>query len=299
MRHNNPINVALWNCDLIWPQGTPKDVVLSIGTGTVAAATTPQTTSPEQAFSSKFIPRLCRSFLTSLDGELTWKHLLNHLDRDAEKRYFRLNVNIKGSEPALDDLKAMDRLSREVNTSTYGEQVSRVKLALLASCFFFELKQAPRFDQSGFYICQGEIRTRIDFTKVSMALRQTSAEPVEFYKDQLSLGPVDRSTDICSGCYRFRKKVCFFVRHPAEAISLTVQLGDERRDLSGFPQTMAWIAAAQNLTSPFYTEGYSNAPETVCPCFELIDISKQASRRKAGVKRTTTEALAQRRFSKR
>lgn len=127
-----------------------------------------------------------------------------------------------------------------------------------------------------------------------MALRQTSAEPVGLFEDQLTLGPVDRSTDICPGYYRFRKKVCFFVRHPAKANNLTVQLGDERRDLSGFPQTMAWVAAAQNLTSPFYTEGCLNAPETVCPCFELLDFSKQASRRQTGVKGTTAEALAPR-----
>jgi hypothetical protein len=51
-----------------------------------------------------------------------------------------------------------------VITRKHDNEIREIKLALLASCFFFELRQAPRFDPSGFYICQGEIRTRIDYT---------------------------------------------------------------------------------------------------------------------------------------
>ncbi|TKA60681.1 hypothetical protein B0A55_12855, partial [Friedmanniomyces simplex] len=69
--------------------------------------------------------------------------------------YFRLNVQFGAQEPRLDDITAMDKLSRDVNLSKDDEQLTQIKLALLASSFFFELKRAPKFDASGFYICQG------------------------------------------------------------------------------------------------------------------------------------------------
>ncbi|KAK0360036.1 hypothetical protein LTR94_028899, partial [Friedmanniomyces endolithicus] len=118
----------------------------------------PQKTPLRPTFKDGFIPRLCRSFLTSLDGELTWRHLLNHLEKDAEHRYFRLNVQFGDQEPRLDDIGAMEKLSQDVNLSKNDQQLTEIKLALLASSFFFELKRAPKFDASGFYICQGEIR---------------------------------------------------------------------------------------------------------------------------------------------
>ena len=121
LRHNNPISIALWECDRIWPRETPKDVVLSLGTGRTAIVTTPQAVSPDHTVNSKFIPRLCRSFLTGLDGEMAWRQLLNHVGRDDEKRYFRLNVDLAGPEPRLDDLRAMEQLSREVVTRGHAK----------------------------------------------------------------------------------------------------------------------------------------------------------------------------------
>ncbi|TKA52200.1 hypothetical protein B0A55_13006, partial [Friedmanniomyces simplex] len=79
-------------------------------------------------------------------------------EKDAEHRYFRLNVQFGGQEPRLDDIGAMEKLSQDVNLSKNDQQLTEIKLALLASSFFFELKRAPKFDASGFYICQGEIR---------------------------------------------------------------------------------------------------------------------------------------------
>ncbi|TKA49937.1 hypothetical protein B0A55_13544 [Friedmanniomyces simplex] len=90
----------------------------------------------------------------------------------------------------------MEKLSQDVNMSKNDQQLTEIKLALLASSFFFELKRAPKFDASGFYICQGEIRVRGDHTKVFMALRQMSNGPIEFHKDGVPLGKADHSTDV-------------------------------------------------------------------------------------------------------
>jgi hypothetical protein len=130
-----------------------------------------------------------------------------------------------------------------------------------------------------------------------MSLRQTSLEPIEFFKDHMSLGPIDRSTDICPGCYRFRKRVYFFVRHPDEYVNLSMKLGEYQRELSGFPQSMAWMTAAQNLTSPFYSGDNIDLPRTVCACFEHVSLSS-VSLGNAGAKRISTEAPSGRRRSK-
>ncbi|KAK0866001.1 hypothetical protein LTR87_015181 [Friedmanniomyces endolithicus] len=269
LRHNSPVNIALWEGSRIWSRDTQRDVVLSLGTGTGQDGTSPQKTPLRPTFEDGFIPRLCRSFLTSLDGELTWRHLLNHLEKDAEHRYFRLNVQFGGQEPRLDDIGAMEKLSQDVNLSKNDQQLTEIKLALLASSFFFELKRAPKFDASGFYICQGEIRVRGDHTKVFMALRQMSNGPIEFHKDGVPLGKADHSTDVCSGCYRFRKKVCFFVRHPAEIIALTITMDKSRRHISGFPQKTLWFTHEQHLADPFYSEETLSFSSQACPCLAV------------------------------
>jgi len=272
LRHNNPINIALWESNRIWGHKTSKDVVLSLGTGTQASATTTQAT---ESIYNGFIPRLCRSFLTSLDGELIWRDLLNHLGSDAGNKFFRLNITFKNKEPRLDDVKAMDRLSQGVDDSNEKEKLADIKLALLASCFFFELKQAPRFDPSGFFVCHGEIRVRYEYTKVFMALRGISGAPIEFSKDNTPLGPIDPEVDFCAGCLRFRKKICFFVRHVSEAITISMAMDKFRHSISGFPQSMAWFSQQQFLHFPFYSEVTLNSSKSTCPCMQSTDLRRR------------------------
>lgn len=125
------MNIALWEASRIWSHNTQRDVMLSLGTGTGPDATSPQKTPVRHTFRDGFISRLCRSFMTGLDGELTWRNLLNHLEKDAEHRYFRLNVQFGGQEPRLDDITAMEKLSHDVNTCKDDEQLTQIKLALL------------------------------------------------------------------------------------------------------------------------------------------------------------------------
>ncbi|KAK1083181.1 hypothetical protein LTR33_003426 [Friedmanniomyces endolithicus] len=95
------------------------DIQIFYGTGTAQDALSPQKTPVRPTFKDGFIPRLCRSFLTSLEGKLTWRHLLNHLEKDAEHRYFRLNVQFGGQEPRLDDIAEINKLSQDVNLDKY------------------------------------------------------------------------------------------------------------------------------------------------------------------------------------
>ncbi|KAK3670766.1 hypothetical protein LTR78_009338 [Recurvomyces mirabilis] len=266
LRHNNPINIALWESNRIWPR-TSTDAVLSLGTGTAAATPSPHTIPGRRTLEEKFIPRLCRSFLTSLDGELTWRSLLCSLGKEALDRFFRLNIEFRGYEPRLDDVSAIDELSRSVNAAKDDKQLNAVKLALLATSFFFELRRAPKFDSSGFYICQGEICVRGDYVRILMGLRSIDKTgTIGFWNDQQSLGRLDLDTDKCSVCNRFCKQVCFFVRHPMEKVSIALALGERRRQISGFPQTVSWFSSEQHLDTPFYHKETADPLAWKCEC---------------------------------
>jgi len=69
LKHNNPVNLALWESRRIWPEGSSPDVVLSLGTGTYQQSTSPDAPHFRHILNDGFIPRLCRSFMSTLNGE--------------------------------------------------------------------------------------------------------------------------------------------------------------------------------------------------------------------------------------
>ncbi|PQE17590.1 hypothetical protein CJF32_00010591 [Rutstroemia sp. NJR-2017a WRK4] len=136
---NNPIDIALSEARKLWPTITEPDIVLSLGTGyqvnedaemsdpsptetsplfsspviptdlgraEIAMATTLQDVQqPRGLWRSGFITRCLESFLSTMDGQKFYD-LPNQWNRAADdmKRYFRLNVQLQGKTPALDDV---------------------------------------------------------------------------------------------------------------------------------------------------------------------------------------------------
>ncbi|KAI9676515.1 MAG: hypothetical protein M1817_000673 [Caeruleum heppii] len=172
-KHNNPVNLALWESRRLF--GGEPDLVASLGTG---CAQTPPTSAPP-----KF-----RNILR--DG--------NGLDRSTKANYFRLNIPLHGSGPDLDNAKCMDELRIAVNrwhsrTSEMNDLIS----ALLVSSFFFELDTVPRYN-AGLYRCTGFIRCRsIDTVALCEALRRDSKN-LEFITDGGSpLGVLSEAMHTC------------------------------------------------------------------------------------------------------
>lgn len=109
LHHNNPVNIALWESRRIWPDA-PTDIVLSIGTGSGMEVEpgSPTSTGPRGILRDGFIPRLYRSFMSSLDGQKAWTALMNRLNIDTDSpqsKYFRLNVRFNGPEPHIDETR--------------------------------------------------------------------------------------------------------------------------------------------------------------------------------------------------
>lgn len=146
LRHNDPMELALWECPKIWTSDTTPDVVLSLGTGKEDDLRSPKAPNFRNVLDDGFIPRLCRSFMSSLDGERAWRDLANRLDDNSRGNYFRLNVPFSGGEPRLDDVGRMDELRQSVHLQPEGPRDrKRIALAILVTSFYFELDTIPIF----------------------------------------------------------------------------------------------------------------------------------------------------------
>ena len=52
--------------------------------------------------------------MSSIDGERSWRDLINRLDNEAKDNFFRLNIPFTGDEPRLDDVQCVDGLRQSV-----------------------------------------------------------------------------------------------------------------------------------------------------------------------------------------
>lgn len=212
-----------------------------------------------------FIPRLYRSFLSSLDGQGTWRELMNRLDETSRGDYFRLNIAFSGQEPAIDDIECMNDLRASVHLRP---RISRdrksIASALLASAFFFKLSAIPLF-KSGVFHCQGTIRCRLQGTVVVQALARIHSSILLFVTDFGTLGHLNPSKDVCGLCHRYRRHVEFYIRHPSDAMVIYLQSDHhERRKLGGFPQTVDWFIQQQNLDAVFGTANHGAPGRLFC-----------------------------------
>jgi hypothetical protein len=256
LKHNNPVYLALWESDQIWTSHAARDVVLSLGTGTDCDPTSPVAPSFRHFLVDGFIPRLYRSSMSSLDGEVTWKHLQNSLDEKSKSDYFRLNVHLQG-QPVMDDTACMDGLRELVRAFHSLEDYGNIAAALLVSSFYFELTALPRLE-GGLYKCNGTIRCRGHANAVVESLLNLYFGPLEFATDSRLLGSLDPKSDFCQRCNRYGKRVSFYVQHLSETFTLFLAAEDvgKRRKLSGFPQSMEWFIQQQHLRATFGAADY-------------------------------------------
>jgi len=264
LKHNNPVDLALWESRKLWCSSTTPDVVLSLGTGSEEDAKSPKAPHFRHVFNDGFIPRLCRSFMSSLDGERVWRELRNRLDDNAKADYFRFNIPISEDEARIDGIEQMEELRRYVQLQPSGHD-ARVKtaVALLTASFFFELEAVPLLE-SGHYECRGSVRCRNDGQTVIAALFRLLGLHLELSTDTATLGKVSQD-DICKACRLYRRKVIVRVRHLEDIVSLYIKYGaTERRKISGFPHSMSWFIQQQQLASEFGRENHDSPSRLQC-----------------------------------
>ncbi|OAF58334.2 hypothetical protein VC83_06606 [Pseudogymnoascus destructans] len=165
--HNNPVNLALWEQDLLWDRkGKQPDFVLSLGTGsTIESIDGSDTQGNKNAswISQLFLPRLVRSFMKLLDGQKTWLELFNSVPQEHRSRYHRFTLGFHGPEPKLDDVSCMQGLRERVDTDAplLRTEIRRCTDNMLASLFYLELDCLPL--SSGYnFLCKARILCRWD-----------------------------------------------------------------------------------------------------------------------------------------
>jgi len=283
LKHNNPINLALWESQHIWPSIPRPDVVLSLGTGTDRESSSPKAPTFRHVFQDGFIPRLYRSFMSSLDGQSTWRDLQNRLSPEARKDYFRLNVPLTDKQWSIDDVERINELRDQVYRQSREDPAClEVATALMISAFFFELVGNPTF-RSGNYHCQGVIRCRLQTAIVDHVLEQVQRSLWAFVTDEETLAYYEPLRDSCPTCQRYQKRVHFLVRHPTNTISIYMQgaLTSNRR-ISGFPQSVAWFGAQQELTADFGTTHHGSSSRQACEMCNSVGLVQSSKRKSNG-----------------
>ena len=295
---NNPIDIAISEARALWPTIVEPDVVLSLGTGyqadedakknipsptdisplfgspvvatdlgraEIAMATAlHDVQQPRGLWRSGFITRCLESFLSTMDGQKFYD-LPNQWNRTADeiKRYFRLNTQLQGKTPALDDVSTMSPLKFETRKQHLkSDTLDELAECLLSTLFYFELTSRPIRNRSHIS-CQGQILCIIssgheEVDNLHALLNSLTEEGAKFYIEHRPLpGPINSPSNIDPATKHFRIKVELRVRELDSLIPISLRMGQnkqstsEGRNISASPFTVNGLLEAQGWQSPF------------------------------------------------
>lgn len=251
LQYNNPLNIALWESKYTWPEKS-IDFALSIGTGTTdeAYAFNAGVHSPVK---DRFVSRLYKTFMRSLDGEHTWREIYNSLTEREKSRYHRLNMPIQGKEPMLDDTSAISTLKKQAHNWIRSNQRFLLTLdAVYASMFYFELDCHPVHTGDS-YECTGHVYCRSNVPikgrrELYTRLRATSSYFLIMGDPTCCIEDIP----VVSAVPPFQKQLRFTLETLEDAIGITLTgITSLPTTISGLPKTAAQMIQAQQLKSPF------------------------------------------------
>ena len=284
LKHNNSVNLALWECRRIWPAVERPDLVVSLGTGTDKEIEGPAAPNVRHVLQDGFIPRLYRSFLSSLDGQGTWQELINALDPAVREDYFRLNISLPGHALPIDDTECMEELRERVYLCPrVSDDVQLTAEAMLASMFFFELSESPVRGRN-FWRCTGLIKCRKPGSVIAKAVARLHHSASLFFTADYHqmIGPFNPLQDTCSVCQRYVKRVSFSIRHPSEKTTICLQADSRQRKISGFPHCMNWFMNQQEFGAVFGRDNHALPGTPHCFCSPKKAVVQSRKRRPTG-----------------
>ncbi|KIV80057.1 hypothetical protein PV11_07587 [Exophiala sideris] len=172
---NNPIEIALQEQALIWPQPRPRlpDIVLSLGTGYVPGKLSrpKQSVSPAPASKGpisyyKHLLKIAVDHVkSSQKSEDVYHRVRQHYNNSSQAAncFFRFNMPFEDGIPKPDDVRSMPFLMKSADDElvSHFDDIRRIANRLIASSFYFEptpdsMKQDPR----GSIELRGHIRCR-------------------------------------------------------------------------------------------------------------------------------------------
>jgi hypothetical protein len=256
--HNpNTTDILISESSAIW-HNTRKDFILSLGTGRGPRAKVTSATPSQGKIRNGALARLLHwsqaKLLEALDGEEVHERVWESLEEVDRPRYHRWNPMFEDGLPRLDDIESIHGLRDRVDSYPCAKMLAEVKMAMLASSFFFELRHLPKYCSDGTYMCEGTIRIRGDPNLVLELLATSRTECADFVRKGEELGEVQVIDGICPQCRLFSQQVQFRVRGHDDRHAICLKLGKDREHrISGFPQNMAWFCEQQGLYDVFST----------------------------------------------
>ena len=192
--------------------------------------------------------------MRSLHGEAAWVRFFNSLPPASRPRYHRLNIQLTGPEPALDDATKIPQLKATVTSTieTDKEAIRAISDAMIASMFYFELDGLPDINSTG-YECSGFIFCRLDLPAAGRRyLYDRLAETSSWFLIQGD--PVPCVQHVSKSLPPFRRRVTFRVESLEESIAFSIRgITSTPKLLSGFPTSLVKLIADQQLYCPFGT----------------------------------------------
>lgn len=221
---------------------------MSLGTG--VAISSKYRIGPHFPKRERFFPRLISHFMDSLDGEKQWKRFIQPIPKPLRSRYHRLNVQLDGSEPALDDVASMGSLKQQTDASIAKNPPILARDTMIACIFYLEVDCITQLE-GGSYQCQGTIYCRLPLTahgrkKLCHALLEKHA-----------LFRLGRQTFACvqsqpKGDPIFRRSVSFIVGSMEEKLEIFVDsITEKPTPISGMPVDLRTLVNVQCLDIPF------------------------------------------------
>ncbi|KAK3672622.1 hypothetical protein LTR78_007434 [Recurvomyces mirabilis] len=251
LQHNNPLNLALWELRHLWPDRSTPDFALSIGTGYSESLLSRACVGTQSPVRDRFIARLFKTFMKSLDGEKMWKEFHNSLPDYAKQRYHRINIAVEGSEPAIDDIASMHNLKRQALAFLERDNNLQAALdAMISSLFYFELEDVPEQCETG-YVCDGHIYCRLALPPNGRRWLFTQLTKTSSFFIILGqpIACVDRTS---KNLPSFRRRVRFTIGSLDENIGITLRgITDSPTAISGMPKTAKQLVEMQGLTADF------------------------------------------------
>ncbi|KAF1991096.1 hypothetical protein K402DRAFT_436349 [Aulographum hederae CBS 113979] len=171
--HNNPIEVAEKERKLIWPelQDSYPDIVVSLGTATSPSLKRTESVQIAQrgvVSHAAALLRIAKNHLaTSIECERIWEKYLDNLPRNIKQsRFVRVNPELTGEVPSLDEVKAMPELQKNVrNRLKQDFRIKSLAFQLLATSFYFELLGPIAETKGSGWVAEGRIVCRLQNTR--------------------------------------------------------------------------------------------------------------------------------------
>ncbi|KAK6431703.1 hypothetical protein LTR95_012132, partial [Oleoguttula sp. CCFEE 5521] len=250
LQHNNPLNIAMWELRNLWPSRV-IDFALSIGTGVSQASTVAYGTGPYSPVKDRFVARVFRTVMKSMDGERVWREIFNSLAEKDRDCYHRLNLPLDGKEPDLDDVESMTDLKQQsLQWLVLEKRLAAPVDSIIASMFYFEIDTYD-LQPDGLFRCVGIVYCRLILARPGREYLYTLLKSTSSYFC-IDGKPTPCVDHIPKNGPPFRRVIKFTVESLEDSLNITLLgLTSSPKSISGMPQSVSSLVKAQCLDAPF------------------------------------------------